>query len=85
MVTPSRYTVLGWDVEDIVATIQDLGKCGVRFERYDDPPQNEFGIWTAPGGAKIAWFKDPDGNLLSITESAQQAAVADADKRGMLS
>ncbi|PYT17785.1 MAG: glyoxalase [Acidobacteria bacterium] len=65
---PAKHTVLGWDVPDIMAAAQDLQKAGVRFERYEGLPQDELGIWTAPGGARVAWFKDPEGNVLSITE-----------------
>jgi len=61
------YTVLGWEVPDIAATAKDLAKAGVHFERFG-MPQDEFGIWTSPSGARVAWFKDPDGNLLSITQ-----------------
>jgi len=65
--TPAKFTVLGWAVSDIVAAVRDLQKAGVKFERYDFP-QDELGIWTAPGGAKVAWFKDPDGNTLSLSQ-----------------
>jgi catechol 2,3-dioxygenase-like lactoylglutathione lyase family enzyme len=65
---PHPFTVLGWDVDDIGATIETLSKKGVVFERYDFIKQDKQGVWTAPGGAKVAWFKDPDGNLLSLTE-----------------
>jgi hypothetical protein len=66
--TPHPFTVLGWDVDDISSTIEGLTKKGVVFERYDFMKQDKQGVWTAPGGAKVAWFKDPDGNLLSLTE-----------------
>ncbi len=65
---PQPFTVLGWKVRDIADTIAELVRRGVRFERYDVLPQDERGVWTAPGGAKIAWFKDPDGNTLSLTQ-----------------
>ncbi len=68
--TPVNHTVLGWDVKDIVATVNELKSKGVKFERYDVLPQDELGIWVAPDGHRIAWFKDPDGNLLSITQFA---------------
>lgn len=61
-------TVLGWDVPDIGAAIDGLAADGVRFERYDFLKQDDRGIWTSPTGAKVAWFKDPDENLLSLTE-----------------
>jgi catechol 2,3-dioxygenase-like lactoylglutathione lyase family enzyme len=63
-------TVLGWDVPDIVAAVRDLESAGVRFERYAFLEQDERGIWISPTGAKVAWFKDPDENLLSLTEFA---------------
>src|ERR1700732_5035560 len=61
------YTVLGWEVPDIAAAAKSLAKAGVQFERFG-MPQDELGIWTSPSGARVAWFKDPDGNLLSITQ-----------------
>lgn len=66
--TPQSFTVLGWNLDDITRMIISLNKKGVRFERYDFFEQNTLGIWIAPGGDKVAWFKDPDGNLLSLTE-----------------
>lgn len=62
------YTVLGWQVADIAATAQQLAASGVKFERYAGMPQDELGIWKAPSGAQVAWFKDPDGNVLSVTQ-----------------
>ena len=66
--TPHKFTVLGWGVPDIVKAVKDLQKAGVTFERYKGMQQDDAGIWTSPNGAKVAWFKDPDGNTLSITE-----------------
>jgi catechol 2,3-dioxygenase-like lactoylglutathione lyase family enzyme len=66
--TPVKHTVLGWDVPDISARIQELTREGVRFERYPGLPQDELGAWSTPSGAKVAWFKDPDGNTLSLTQ-----------------
>ena len=66
---PAVYTVLGWQVPDIYAAAKALQKAGVQFERYDGVPQDELGVWTAPGGAaRVAWFKDPDGNTLGISQ-----------------
>jgi predicted enzyme related to lactoylglutathione lyase len=70
-VSPQKFTVLGWRVADISDEVDALSKRGVRFERYDGMNQNESGIWMAPSKAKIAWFKDPDGNVLSLTEFAE--------------
>ena len=63
------YTVLGWMVDDIEAKVKELGERGVKFERYSFPGVDEQGIWTAPGEvARVAWFKDPDGNVLSVSQ-----------------
>lgn len=67
-VRPQPHTVLGWQVKDAGATARALTQAGVRLERYPGMSQDEDGIWTAPGGAKIGWFKDPDGNVLSIAQ-----------------
>lgn len=64
------YTVAGWDVDDIAATIDGLASRGVVFTRYDGMGQDERGVWTTPDGTKVAWFLDPDGNNLSLTEFA---------------
>jgi catechol 2,3-dioxygenase-like lactoylglutathione lyase family enzyme len=68
---PAPFTVLGWSVPDIAGAVRELGARGVGFERYGFPGQDAAGIWKAPGGARVAWFKDPDGNTLSLTELAQ--------------
>ena len=65
---PHPFTALGWAVSDIAAVVSELEKRGVKFERYSFIEQNAAGVWTSPSGAKVAWFKDPDENLLSITE-----------------
>ena len=67
-VAVAPYTVLGWQVADIAALVAALEKRGVKFERYPGLDQDALGVWTAPSGAKIAWFKDPDQNTLSVTE-----------------
>ena len=66
--TPPPYTVLGWDVVDIHASVRELAGRGVRCERFDGLTQDESGVWTSPSGARIAWLKDPDGNTLSLTQ-----------------
>jgi catechol 2,3-dioxygenase-like lactoylglutathione lyase family enzyme len=63
-----KYTVLGWQVPDIVATARRLREAGVRLQRYPGMGQDKQGVWTSPSGARVAWFKDPDGNTLSITQ-----------------
>jgi len=67
--TPAPFTVLGWHVGDIDKCIRALQSNGVTFERYDGMSQDDLGIWESPSGARVAWFKDPDGNVLSITET----------------
>ena len=66
--TPAAYTILGWKVPDIAVAAMALTQAGVHFERYPWMEQDELGIWTSPGDAKVAWFKDPDGNTLSISQ-----------------
>ena len=66
--TPHKFTALGWNVEDIVSTINALNEKGIYCEKYGFFEQDDLGIWTAPGGAKVAWFKDPDGNILSVSQ-----------------
>lgn len=65
---PAPFTVLGWQVKTISQTVDKLAGAGVKFERYPYFEQDERGIWSAPSGAKVAWFKDPDGNLLSLSQ-----------------
>ena len=65
---PAGYTVLGWLVPDIEHGVRELVEKGVAFQRYGFFEQDELGIWTAPSGARVAWFLDPDGNTLSLTE-----------------
>lgn len=65
-VTPLRSTVLGWEVPDIEAVVAWLTQRGVALEKYPFVQDQERGIWTAPDGSKVAWFKDPDGNVLSV-------------------
>jgi catechol 2,3-dioxygenase-like lactoylglutathione lyase family enzyme len=65
--TPLPFTQLGWQVANIERTVDVLSERGVVFERFDGFEQDERGVWTAPDGARVAWFKDPDGNLLSLT------------------
>ena len=68
-ITPQAFTILGWQVSDIVATVKGLQAAGVTFERYGGfMHQDELGIWDAPGGTRVAWFKDPDGNTLSVSQ-----------------
>src|SRR4051812_41186627 len=66
--TPAKFTAVGWEVPDIAVRIKELTQRGIQFERFPGVPYDELGIWTSPSGAKIAWFKDPDGNILSLTQ-----------------
>lgn len=67
---PAQQTVLGWEVEDIHAAIAELRSRGVKFEQFGLPfmKQDDDGVWTPPNGDQVAWFKDPDGNVLSISK-----------------
>ena len=67
-VSPAPYTVLGLGVDDIDAEVTALTQQGIAFTRYEGMGQDELGIWTSPGGGRIAWFTDPDGNTLSLTQ-----------------
>lgn len=69
-VKPAQYTVLGWDVKDLHAAVLDLKKAGIVCEIFGFFKQDELGIWTAPNGDQVAWFKDPDGNILSVSHHA---------------
>ena len=68
--TPAQNTVLGWESSDILSDLDGLVKKGIAFERYPNMGQDERGICTFPTGDKVAWFKDPDGNVLSISQHA---------------
>ena len=72
VVHPAPYTVMGFEVDDIAGKVRGLAARGVVFERYAffGEAQDGTGVWTAPGGARVAWFKDPDGNLLSLAQMA---------------
>jgi catechol 2,3-dioxygenase-like lactoylglutathione lyase family enzyme len=66
--TPLQGTILGWEVENIESVVAWLKQRGVSVEKYPFIQDQESGIWTAPGGAKVAWFKDPDGNVLGVSQ-----------------
>lgn len=67
---PPPYTVFGWDVNDIEAAIDELAGRGIAFEKFPHFDQDERGIWDSPSGARVAWFKDPCGQMLSLTQAA---------------
>jgi catechol 2,3-dioxygenase-like lactoylglutathione lyase family enzyme len=67
---PQEFTIVGWEVSDIAQTVSGLREKGVQFQSYGFPGQDAQGIWSSPSGAKVAWFKDPDGNVLGLTQFA---------------
>jgi rhodanese-related sulfurtransferase/catechol 2,3-dioxygenase-like lactoylglutathione lyase family enzyme len=67
-VVPAPYTVLGWRVPDIGSAIEALTGRGVDFARFEGMEQDARGVWAAPGGARVAWFRDPDGNVLAVSQ-----------------
>ena len=73
--TPAPFTVLGWTVPDIAATAKELAGRGAVFERFEGMEQDELGVWRSPGGDRVAWFKDPEGNVLSLTQPARPAEL----------
>lgn len=66
--TPAQFTILGWQVTNIEKMVEGLQARGVHFEIFGFFKQDELGVWTAPTGDKVAWFKDPDGNVLSVSQ-----------------
>jgi hypothetical protein len=71
---PAQGTILGWEFEDIHAAVRELAPRGVRFEQWGLAfmKQDEHGVWTPPSGDRVAWFKDPDGNVLSISQHVRR-------------
>jgi catechol 2,3-dioxygenase-like lactoylglutathione lyase family enzyme len=65
---PQPFTVLGWAVSNAAEITRNIAAAGIHGERFPGLQQDDLGIWTAPGGAKIVWFKDPDGNILSLSQ-----------------
>jgi catechol 2,3-dioxygenase-like lactoylglutathione lyase family enzyme len=65
--TPQPFTVIGWAVDDLEATVRGLGERGVTFERFEGMEQDDLGIWDAPGGTRVAWCRDPDGNTIGLS------------------
>jgi catechol 2,3-dioxygenase-like lactoylglutathione lyase family enzyme len=68
-VTPAPGTVLGWAVPDITGVVDSLAAAGVPMAIFDGMPQDDRGVWTTPTGEQVGWFRDPDGNVLSVTQS----------------
>ena len=69
--TPAQFTILGWQVSDVESVVRGLAEKGVHFEVFGFFKQDGLGIWTSPTGDKVAWFKDPDGNTLSVSQHVQ--------------
>jgi len=65
---PAPFTILGWQVADIEATVRELARQGVTFERFPGMEHDATGVWRSPSGARVAWFKDADGNVLSVSQ-----------------
>jgi catechol 2,3-dioxygenase-like lactoylglutathione lyase family enzyme len=65
--TPQPFTVIGWAVDDLEATVRGLVERGVTFERFEGMEQDDLGIWDSPGGARVAWCRDPDGNTIGLS------------------
>lgn len=70
--SPQPFTVLGWQVPDIRRAVRSLVERGVEFTRYPGIAQDADGVWTTPNGDSVAWFSDPDGNTLSLTQFARR-------------
>lgn len=68
---PASFTILGWEVSDLRITVNELARQGVRFEKFAGIQQDESNIWTDPDGSRVAWFKDPDGNILSVSQHSE--------------
>lgn len=66
--TPFPFTIFGWTVQDIAATAGELTARGIAFERFEGIQQDPLGVWRSPGGAQVAWFKDPSANTISLTQ-----------------
>jgi catechol 2,3-dioxygenase-like lactoylglutathione lyase family enzyme len=76
-VAPTPYTALGWQVSNIWEAVRELTDAGVTFERFENMPQDSMGVWATPDGSAVAWFKDPDGNMLSLAQlSAPEVEVS---------
>lgn len=65
---PLPFTVAGWEVDDVAGSVDALADAGVVMERFDGLDQDDRGVWTAPDGIRVAWFRDPDGNVLSVSD-----------------
>jgi len=73
VVAPHPYTALGWEVDDVATQARALAAKGVAMVRFPGLPQDADGVWTTPDGSRVAWFHDPDGNTLSISQAPPEA------------
>jgi catechol 2,3-dioxygenase-like lactoylglutathione lyase family enzyme len=71
-VVSTPYSQLAWRVADLTSVVTALAEVGIGVERFDHLEQDDVGAWTGPGGVRVAWFRDPDGNLLSVVENPQR-------------
>jgi|tagenome__1003787_1003787.scaffolds.fasta_scaffold19313341_2 catechol 2,3-dioxygenase-like lactoylglutathione lyase family enzyme len=69
--TPAQHTTLGWSVPNVREAVETLAARGVPFQRFPGMQHDELGVWTSPTGGQVAWFRDPDGNTLSLTQFVQ--------------
>jgi catechol 2,3-dioxygenase-like lactoylglutathione lyase family enzyme len=67
-VAPHAYTALGWEVDDLTAAVRALAAAGVAMARFPGLSLDADGIWDTPDGSRVAWFHDPDGNTLSVSQ-----------------
>lgn len=74
----TEHTIVGWSVTDIGSVCADLAARGVAFQRYQGVEQDQYGVWKSPVGDQVAWFCDPDGNTLSVTQFGQDGTTAPA-------
>jgi catechol 2,3-dioxygenase-like lactoylglutathione lyase family enzyme len=65
---PQPFTVLGWQVQGLDDVMARLVEAGIQFRRFPGMEQDAAGVWRTPGGGRVAWFEDPDGNVLSLSE-----------------
>jgi len=79
--TPAPYTVLGWNVADINSAVDGLAAKGIAFQVFPGMGQDQRHIWNSPSGARVVWFCDPDGNVLSpVTRASAMPITLEADK-----
>ena len=65
---PAQFTIFGWEAMDLASSVDVLAQRGLEFLRFEGMAQDARAIWSSPSGSKVAWFKDPDGNVLSLSQ-----------------